>query len=425
MSIRILLQTSPSSYQDAPQHEEEYMAVQPAALADFASWAAGPPHEIFDGLRGEAPVHWVPGKWGTQDSGGYWGVLSHAHVMEVARNPETFTSTQGAAYPSFAEEIAAGRAGMMLQDDPEHHSNRILAGRAFSPRVVARFDDWVRDITATTLDAAYGKGQFDVVEDVASVIPARVIAEMMGVPEADQHLVVAWTKGLFERDTPERRQAANEARHSLLEYSIHLRDLKREGPGVDVVSELIAAEGEGHQMGDNEYRYFIMLLLAAGFETTHTLMAQTVRMLLEDEHVDADARAAVGKGGVNPLTEEFLRMISPPMNMARFAVRDTELGGQEIRAGEMVVMWFIAANRDPDVFADPHRFIADRDPNNHLAFGPPGSPHYCVGHALGRLQGRVLLEDLLARPRLRLADPPVPSGGVFINALRALPVRVA
>jgi cholest-4-en-3-one 26-monooxygenase len=400
------------------------MAFYPAQLADFASWEAGPPHELFDGLRRDGPVHWVPGEWGTQDSRGYWAVLSHAHVMEVARNPETFTSTQGAAYPSFAEEIAAGRAGMMLQDDPEHNLNRALAGRAFSPRVVARFDDWVRDITATTLDSAYGKGEFDVVEDVASVIPARVIAELMGVPEADRNLVVAWTKGLFERDTPEHREAANEARGSLLEYSIHLRDLKRAAPGVDVVSELIAAEGEGHHMGDNEYRYFIMLLLAAGFETTHTLMAQTVRMLLEDEHVDASTRAAVSIGGVNPPTEEFLRMISPPMNMARFAVRDTDLGGQGIRAGEMVVMWFIAANRDPDVFADPHRFIADRSPNNHVAFGPPGSPHYCVGHALGRLQGRVLLADLLARPRLRLVGSHVPSGGVFINALRALPVRV-
>lgn len=400
------------------------MAVRPAALADFASWKAGPPHELFDGLRSDGPLHWVPGAWGTQDSRGYWAVLSHAHVIEVARNPETFTSTQGAAYPSFAEEVAAGRAGMMLQDDPEHHANRALASRAFSPRVVARFDDWVRDVTAKTLDSAYGKSEFDIVEDVASVIPALVIAELMGVPEADRNLLVAWTKGLFERDTPERRDSANKARHSLLEYSIHLRDVKREVPGVDVISELIAAEGEGHHMNDNEYRYFIMLLLAAGFETTHTLMAQTVRMLLEDEDVDAGARAAVGRGGVNPLTEEFLRMISPPMNMARFAVRDTELGGQWIRAGEMVVMWFIAANRDPEVFADPHRFIADRSPNNHVAFGPPGSPHYCVGHALGRLQGRVLLEDLLARPQLRLVDAPVPSGGVFINALRALPVRV-
>jgi len=206
---------------------------------------------------------------------------------------------------------------------------------------------------------------------------------------------------------------------------MHLRDLKRDAPGVDLISEFVAAEGEGHQMSEDEYRYFIMLLLAAGFETTHTLMAQMVRMLVEDQQIDARARAAVGKGGVNSVTEEFLRMISPPMNMARFAAHDTELGGQEIAAGQMVVMWFIAANRDPDVFAYPHRFVADRDSNNHVAFGPPGSPHYCLGHALGRLEGRVLLEDLLARPPLRLAGPPVPSGGVFINALRALPVEVA
>ncbi|MHB8664718.1 MAG: cytochrome P450 [Acidimicrobiales bacterium] len=401
------------------------VAAHAAALADFASWASGPPHGLFDDLRSVAPVHWVPGEWGTLDSGGYWAVLSHAHVMDVARNPETFTSTRGAAYPSFAEEVVAGRAGMMLQDDPEHQRHRRLAGRAFSPRVVAEFDGWVRSITAATLDAAYGRDEFDFVDEVASVIPARVIAELMGVPEADQQAVAVWTKGLFERDTPTRRDAANKARHFLLEYSMHLRDLKRGAPGVDLISELVAAEGEGHHMSEDEYRYFIMLLLAAGFETTHTLMSQMVRMILEDQQIEAGARAAVANGGVKPLTEEFLRMISPPMNMARFAAHDAELGGQEMAAGQMVVMWFIAANRDPEVFIDPHRFVADRDPNNHVAFGPPGSPHYCLGHALGRLEGRVLLEDLLERPRLRLAGPPVPSGGVFINALRALPVRVA
>jgi cytochrome P450 len=186
----------------------------------------------------------------------------------------------------------------------------------------------------------------------------------------------------------------------------------------------VAAEAEGHQLAEHEYRHFVMLLLAAGFETTHTLMAQMARLLLDDPAVDAGARAAVGADGGRAVTEEFLRMISPPMNMARFATRDADLGGRRIAAGQMVVMWFVAANRDPVVFEDPHRFVADRDPNHHLAFGPPGSPHYCVGHALGRLEGRVLLEDLLSRTRLRPAGTPVAGGGVFINALKALPVEV-
>jgi cholest-4-en-3-one 26-monooxygenase len=396
----------------------------PAALADLRNWADGPPHALFDQLRAAGPVHWVPGEWGTQDSGGYWAVLSHAGVMEVARAAETYTSTRGAAYPNFAEEVADGGHNMMFQDDPRHHRLRVLAGRTFSPRVVARFDDWVRSITAEAVDAAYAKGRFDVVADVASVIPARVIAELMGVPVEDRELVVSWSKAIFQRDTPEGRAAAGKAMGGLLEYSMTLRDRKRAEPGVDVVSEIIATEGEGGGMTEDEYKHFIMLLLAAGFETTHTLMAQTVRMLLEDEDIDASARAAVAHGGVKALGEEFLRMVSPAMNMARYATCDTTLAGREVRAGQAVVMWFIAANRDHEVFADPHRFVADREPNNHVAFGPRGSPHYCLGHALGRLEGRVLLEDLLARPRLRQTGPAVRSGGVFINGLKALPVEV-
>jgi cytochrome P450 len=166
------------------------LTVHSSDLADLANWAAGPPHALFDALRAGGPVHWVPGDWGTQDSGGYWAVLSHAEATEVGRDPDTYTSTRGAAYPTFADEVADGNNNMMLQDDPQHHRLRVIAARSFSPRIVARFDEWVRGITAETLDAVYARRRFDFVEEVASVIPARVIAELMGVPSDERHLVV-------------------------------------------------------------------------------------------------------------------------------------------------------------------------------------------------------------------------------------------
>jgi cytochrome P450 len=399
--------------------------VDPAALADLTNWSAGPPHHLFDALRANGPVVWVPTEWGTQDSGGYWAVLSHEAVGVVGRNPDIYTSTRGASFPAFAEEVADGSNNMMLQDDPSHRRVRDMAGRSFSPRVVAQFDGWVRRITRDCLDRAFDSHRFDFVKDVASVIPAEVIAELMGVPSEDRHLVVDWSKGLFERDAPDGRERAGKAVVSLLRYAMALREQKRARPGVDVVSELVAAEAEGNGMSSAEFRHFIMVLLAAGFETTHTLIAQSALLLLGDSQIEEASRAAIRAGGVSALTGEFLRYVSPPMNMARFTTRDTELSGQRLLKGQMVVMWFVAANRDPLVFADPHRFDAARTPNNHVAFGPPGSPHYCLGQALGRLEGRILLEELLGRREwLALTGSPEHSGGVFINGLKALPVEV-
>jgi cholest-4-en-3-one 26-monooxygenase len=199
-------------------------AADPAALADMANWSAGPPHGLFDALRADSPVVWVPTTWGTQDSGGYWAVLSHEEVGAVGRDPETYSSSRGASFPAFSEEVADGGNNMMLQDDPSHRRVRDMAGRSFSPRVVAEFDGWVRGITRQCLDRAFATGRFDFVTDVASVIPAEVIAELIGVPVEDRHLVVQWSKELFERDTPDGRERAGQAIVSLLRYAMALRE---------------------------------------------------------------------------------------------------------------------------------------------------------------------------------------------------------
>ena len=248
----------------------------------------------------------------------------------------------------------------------------------------------------------------------------------MGAPVADHPAIINWGKDVFGREDPnggfERSRAAIQ---SLVGYSFGLREEKRARPGVDVITELADASYEGVAITDGEFGAFIMLLLVAGFETTHTLIGQTLRLLLEHEDIASIANEAMAAGKVHQVNEEFLRFITPAMNMARHAACDLELGGQTIQKNQMIVMWYSAANRDPNVFADPHRFDPDRKAQNHVAFGGQGSPHYCLGHALGRMEGRIFLEEYFASGiRLESAGPAKLTGSALINQLHSLPARV-
>ncbi|ONH22898.1 hypothetical protein BL253_34430 [Pseudofrankia asymbiotica] len=393
-------------------------------LSDPVTFEGGVPHGFFDQLRRSSPVYWNPTTSGAP-AGGFWALTRHADVSAVSRDTATFTSTEGMHYPTNPAEIPGMRDNVMFNDPPRHTRIRALASRGFSPRVVARFEDWVRERVRLILDSLPADEAFDAVPLIAAELPAQVIASVMGAPEEDRHRIVRWASDIFAREQPGGFERAQAALGQVFAYADELREVKRRNPAADMITELADTEHDGVPITDNEYRQFVMSLLIAGFETTHTLIGQSLRLMIEDPEIDEQVRTAVATVGSQRPVEEFLRYVTPAMQMARVARVDTVVGGTTIKAGEMAVMWYVAANRDPEVFPDPHRFDVSRRLAAHTSFGAGGA-HFCIGNHLARLEGRVLLDEIVQRDlRFRPAGTPKRGHTVFINALVELPVALA
>jgi cholest-4-en-3-one 26-monooxygenase len=388
-------------------------------LSDPKNFQDRVPHEEFERLRNEAPVHWTPTSIGTS-SGGFWSLTRFADVVAASRDPETFTNTLGMRYPCNYEEVQMLADNIIFNDPPRHGQLRQIIGTAFAPRVVARFEDWITERVRIILDGIEGRGECDLVPLVAVELPSQVICSVMGVPDDKRAQVVEWIATSFVLTDPEASTAATGA---LLNFGRELRDAKEDlVADVTMLGELARAERDGTKITDSEFMQTFMALLAAGFQGTHTLIAQSLLLLLEDPEIAAQARIAYENNQIRELVEEFLRYITPVHHMVRHATRDVELHGQTIRKGDMVLLWYVSANRDADVFPNPHQFDAFRTPNRHQSFGL-GGPHFCIGAHLARLEVQILLRELFSR-NIKIALDWAPKRGesVFINELVSLPV---
>ncbi|MCP2258521.1 cholest-4-en-3-one 26-monooxygenase [Streptoalloteichus tenebrarius] len=392
-------------------------------LSDPRSFVDGVPHGVFDRLRREAPVHWTPTDWGTP-SGGFWSLTRHDDVVAVSQDQEDFTSALGAMFPSCPDTVALQRGAMIMRDPPDHTRLRLLTARGFGRRAVGRLEDWVRELAVPLVEGLWRRDTLDFVAEVAAVLPARVIGALLGVPDADLDNMVRWAHAMvFGGADADGVDAAHQAALEAFEYADWLRDRKLRHPEADVMTELAMADVDGERLRAEDYNAYFLLLVTAGIESTHTLLGQAVRLALEEPGVERQIRAAATARRMDGVVEELLRHVSPVMHMARHARRDVRLRDRTIAAGDMVLLWYVAANRDPEVFPDPHRFDSERR-QPHVAFGG-GGPHYCLGSHLARLETRVLLEELFTRgPRLEPAGPPRRGWSVFANHLRELPVRV-
>lgn len=389
------------------------------ALDDPDSFAAGHPLEQYRWLRAQHPVWFHPEAGGP----GFWAVTRHADVVEVGRDPATYSSWLGGVMLADAppESLAASRLMMLYQDPPDHTRYRRLVSRHFTPRAVEAWRDRIEALAATIIDRVAPRGTCDLVADIAGEMPSLVVAALMGIPDEDGRRLYHLTEVMHSADpglTDGERLAAVIEMHATATATAAA---KRRKPGDDLTSALVTAEIDGEKLTDDELNWFFLLLVNAGGDTTRNLIAGGVQALLE--HPDQLAALRANPDGLLPTAvEELLRWVSPVVHMRRTATVDTRLSGQPIARGEKVVVFYGSANRDERVFPDPDRFDLARDPNPHVAFGG-GGPHFCLGSYFARLETAAVLRQIVTRlADLAPAGPAPRLASTFVCGPRSMPV---
>jgi cholest-4-en-3-one 26-monooxygenase len=399
------------------------LTLQDVNLADPGSFVPGVPHDMFDVLRREAPLWFHPA---TADTEGFWCVVKHADLVELSRDyPHASSSLGGITlYDSPPEDLDMQRQMMLMMDPPDHTKLRLLVNKGFTPRMIKQLDEHIRDITKAIVDKVAPRGECDFVVEVAAELPLQVIAEMMGVPQEDRHKIFEWSNRLIGSEDPEYNVSRDDAIGAATEmflYSADLAAAKRKNPGDDIISALLSAEVDGNTLSDIEFNLFFQLLAVAGNETTRNLISHGMLALIE--HPEERGKLMADQSLLPTAIDEMLRYASPVMYMRRTATSDFELRGQDIKQGDKMALWYIAANRDEEIFDEPHRFDITRDNKDYVAFGG-GGPHFCLGANLAKLEIRVMFEELLNRlPDIELAGPPQRLRSNFINGIKHLPIQ--
>lgn len=391
------------------------------------TYADGLPYTEFSRLRREAPVAWVeePAYEGFDGGPGFWAVTRHADVVEVSKHPEVYSSHAGATFlrDQRPRDLAALQQMMLNIDPPGHSKLRKIVSKVFTPKMVNGMFESVDRYAARIVDGLEPDTEVDLVERVSSELPLFVLAELLGVPAEDRHLLYSWTNRMVGLDDPTYggRPAFLAAFMEMFAYAERQTEIRRGNPGDDVWSLIVNAEVDGERLTLDELQRFFQLLMIAGNETTRNLLTGAVLTL--DAHPGEWARVRAETNLLKPAIEEILRFHPPVIQFRRTAVADAELGGQAIAAWDKVVIFYASANRDQDVFAEPDRFDIDRNPTRHLAFGV--GTHFCLGNSLARMEAHILLGRLFARfPQMRVAGEPTRFRSHFINGYRKLPVEL-
>ena len=382
-------------------------------LTNRADYENGFPHSMFTALRAEGAVHHHRQVQLRDDHLPleFWSVVRHAEVQQANRDWQTFTATDSVTIHKMPE------LDTIVSVDPPHHTRvRRLITAGFTPRMIAKLEGLIASRSEKILDDAAAMGTCDFVADIAYPLPMHVIADIVGIPDAERPWVFERTDLALRAGDPSNALTADDelaARIDLFQYARELTDRKRLHPEDDVWTLIANAEitdddGTQHSLEGVELEMFFLILTVAGSETTRNALSQGLLALSEHPDQIADLRANPSAWAT--AADEIIRWASPVLYFARTATCDTVLGEQRIEAGDRVVLWYPSANRDELVFDHPFRFDPRRSPNPHVSFGG-GGPHFCLGANLARLEVRVLTEAVLRRFDVDVLDPPVWTGG--------------
>ena len=382
------------------------------------------PYDSFRRLRQEAPVYRHP----HPDGGFFWAVTRHADVVKVSRDHRTYSAQRGFVMVDNLEpDLLAETQHQLLGMDPPNHApiRRTVINR-FTTRMVDAMESRIREMVAELLDEAAERRECDWIFDVTARLPTRVICELMGIPQKHWNQVREWADMQTSADDPdivESPEKAREASHAMGAFGYQLACERRgtADPDTDLMMLLLNAEIDGKPVDEVQFANLFLQITVAGNETTRNLMANGMMELLARPEL---YRKLESEPGLLPTAvEEMLRYTCPLHYFRRTAACDTELGAQQIREDDRVVLYYVSANRDEEAFPDADTFDICRKPNPHLAFGH--GIHLCLGAHLARMEARLFFEEYFRRFRaieLTAATRRIRSN--LVNGLKYMPVRV-
>ncbi|HLI06745.1 MAG TPA: cytochrome P450 [Ktedonobacteraceae bacterium] len=341
---------------------------------------------------------------------GGWSVFRYNDVLKVLTDYSIFSSQ----YMGEQEPLAMS---LLNTDPPRHRQLRSLVTQAFTPRRIAQLEPRITQIVNELLDKVQSTGKMDVVDDLAYPLPVIVIAEMLGIPPEEREQFKHWSDELVG----ETRTPGHNPQLEMGKYFYQMIEQRRQEPRNDLISALIEAQIDDEHLNLMELLGFCILLLVAGNETTTTLLGNALLALTDHPEAMEELRAQPEL--LPDAIEEVLRYLSPVKSMYRMALKDTELGGKQVKEGDFITAWIGSADRDEEQFPEADRFDMHRSPNRHLAFGH--GIHFCLGAPLARLEAKVALGLMLERlPNIqRVRDIPLqPSSSYILQGVKHLPI---
>ncbi|MDT4940280.1 MAG: cholest-4-en-3-one 26-monooxygenase [Pseudonocardiales bacterium] len=381
------------------------------------------PREEWEELRRTAPVWWQsqPRHRDGFDDEGHWVLTRHADVKEVSRKDGIFSSWENGAIIRFNENmerdnIDMQRVIMLNMDAPQHTRMRSIISRGFTPRAVSNLKDALTERARNIVAEAAQKDVGEFVRDIACELPLQAIAELLGVPQEDRLKIFDWSNRMISsEDDAEDAQVAS---FETLSYFMEMAEARKECPANDIVTKLVTADIDGEELTSDEFGFFTILLSVAGNETTRNAISHGMIAFMENP----DQWELYKRDRPETAADEIVRWSTPVVSFQRTAKEDTEIGGQAIKAGDRVGLYYAAANFDPDVFDDPYTFDITRDPNPHLGFGGTGA-HFCIGANLARLEMNLIfnaIADVL--PDISIIGEPSRLRSGWLHGIKEIPV---
>ncbi|MGQ4617383.1 cytochrome P450 [Nocardia sp. R7R-8] len=387
------------------------------------------PIEEFAELRRTAPVWWCAqsDRAGGFDDGGYWVVSKLAHIKEISKNPEVFSSHENTAIIRFDDETTREQIDMLgdmlllNQDPPKHTKTRRVIAKGFTPRAVESLRAALTERAARIVHEAKKSGSGDFVEQVACELPLQAIAELIGIPQQDRKKIFDWSNQMISYDDPEFDGDHHAATAEVMGYAWNMAEQRRACPAEDIVTQLVNADIDGAHLASDEFAFFVILLSVAGNETTRNSITHGMKAFVD--HPEQWEIYRQQRPRTAP--DEIVRWATPVTAFQRTATQDTVLGGQEIEKGRRLGLFYSSANFDEEAFDDPFTFDVLRDPNPHVGFGGTGT-HYCVGANLARLQIDLMFNAIAdTMPDLRQVAEPVRLRSGWLNGIKRWEVEYA
>lgn len=385
-------------------------------------------HDMLEKLRETEPgIHWIDeGDMGP----GFWAITRLEHLKEINRQADIFSSNRGGTQMQErlrgdGVEDFQNDSLMLSMDPPKHTRYRRIVSRGFTPRMINLLEGYLHNRTEMIIDRVSEKGRAEFVTELSAELPLQAIAEMVGIPLEDRTKIFDWTNSIIGADDPDFAATEEDmtgAMTELFAYSNALQKDRRDKPADDIITTLLSANVDGEQLDETEFDMFFLLLCVAGNETTRNSISRGMKGFFDFPDQWELYKSDPDKYE-DTMVDEVVRWATPVLNFRRQATQDYEIGGVKIKEDDKVVMWHIAANRDPRAFDDPWTFDITRNPNDHVGFGG-GGPHFCLGSNLAKMEIALMFKRIAERlPDIHLAGEVTYLRSNFIGGIKAMPVE--